>query len=91
MKIGVVLGTHDPEIVWNAFRFGVKALTANHTVKVFLMNSGVEPEEIHDKKFNVEEPGNSVHPEKRGNTRMWHVSEIPPQRGDCRLSPAYVG
>ncbi|MDD1684897.1 MAG: DsrE family protein [Methanoregula sp.] len=55
MKIGIILGTNEPEVMWNAFRFGVRALTANHTVKVFLLNSGVELEEIHDNKFNVEE------------------------------------
>ena len=55
MKIGIVLGTNEPEVAWNALRFGVRALTANHAVKIFLMNSGVELEEIHDNKFNVEE------------------------------------
>jgi len=55
MKIGIVLGTNEPEVVWNAFRFGVRALTANHTVKVFLMNSGVELEAIQDPRFNVQE------------------------------------
>lgn len=55
MKIGIVLGTSEPEVVWNAFRFGVRALTANHTVKIFLMNSGVELEEIHDPTFNVQD------------------------------------
>jgi len=55
MKIGIIVGTNEPEVVWNAFRFGVRALTANHTVRVFLMNSGVELEEIHDPRFNIEE------------------------------------
>jgi sulfur relay (sulfurtransferase) complex TusBCD TusD component (DsrE family) len=55
MKIGIVLGTNEPEVAWNALRFGVRALMANHTVKIFLLSSGVELEEIHDPKFNVEE------------------------------------
>jgi len=59
MKIGIVLGTNEPEVVWNAFRFSVRALTANHTVKVFLLSSGVELEEIHDSRFNVEEQVNA--------------------------------
>ena len=55
MKIGIVVGTNEPEVAWNALRFGVRALMANHPVKIFLLNSGVELEEIHDNKFNVEE------------------------------------
>ena len=55
MKIGIVVGTNEPEIVWNAFRFGVTALKSNHEVKVFLMNKGVEVEEIIDDKYNVKE------------------------------------
>lgn len=55
MKIGIVLGTNEPEVVWNALRFGIRALAANHIVKVFLMNSGVELEEIQDPGFNVQE------------------------------------
>jgi sulfur relay (sulfurtransferase) complex TusBCD TusD component (DsrE family) len=55
MKTGVVLGTHEPEVVWNAFRFGIRALAANHIVKIFLMNSGVEREGIQDPVFNVQE------------------------------------
>lgn len=88
MKIGIVLGTNDPEVVWNAFRFGVRALTANHAVKVFLLNSGVELEEIHDNKFNGTGTGSFVHPEKWRDPRMWHVSEITPQGRQRRvLSP----
>lgn len=55
MKIGIVIGTNEPEVVWNAFRFGVTSLKANHEVKVFLMNKGVEVEEINDEKYNVKE------------------------------------
>src|SRR3990170_6879193 len=55
LKIGVVIGTNDPETVWNAFRFGTVALKANHTVKVFLVNKGVEAEDIKSEKFNVKE------------------------------------
>ena len=55
MKIGIVIGTNEPEIVWNAFRFAVTALKANHEVKAFLMNKGVEIEEIADEKYDVKE------------------------------------
>ena len=55
MKIGIVLSTKEAEKAWNAFRFGVTALKAKHKVKVFLLNEGVEAEEIKSKKFNVKE------------------------------------
>jgi sulfur relay (sulfurtransferase) complex TusBCD TusD component (DsrE family) len=55
MKIGIVVSTNDPEVVWNAFRFGNAALKENHAVKVFLINKGVEAECIEDENFNVTE------------------------------------
>ncbi len=55
MKIGVVISTNEPELVWNAFRYGVKAIENKHSVRVFLLGRGVESEEIVDKKFNVKE------------------------------------
>ena len=55
MKIGIVLSTNDAEEVWNAFRFGNVALKENHTVRVFLVNKGVEAEYIKSEKFNVKE------------------------------------
>src|SRR3989344_9411328 len=53
MKIGIVLSTNEPEAAWNAFRFGVTSLKAGHEVKVFLMNKGVEVEDIADDKYDV--------------------------------------
>src|SRR3989338_1263174 len=53
MKIGIVISTNEPEVVWNAFRFGNTALEANHETKVFLINKGVETEDIKDKKYDV--------------------------------------
>jgi uncharacterized protein involved in oxidation of intracellular sulfur len=53
MKIGIVVSTNDPEVCWNAFRFGNVALKENHAVKVFLIIKGVEAECIKDEKFNV--------------------------------------
>jgi len=55
VKLGIILSTKEPEKAWNAFRFGVTALKANHNVKVFLINEGVEAEEIENEKYNVKE------------------------------------
>ena len=55
MKIGIVLGTNDPESAWNAFRFANISLKSGHDVKLFLINKGVEVEGIQDGKFNVKE------------------------------------
>ena len=53
MKIGIVLSTNDPEEVWNAFRFGNVSLKENHSGKVFLVNKGVEAEDIKSERFLV--------------------------------------
>jgi hypothetical protein len=53
MKIGLVISTNEPELAWNAFRYGVKAIENKHSVKAFLLGKGVECEEIDDDKFNV--------------------------------------
>ena len=55
MNIGVIVGINEPETAWNAFRFGVTALKANHKVKIFLMNSGVEIEDMRSEKYNIKE------------------------------------
>ena len=55
LKIGIVVSTNDPEEVWNAFRFANVALEGNHTVRVFLVNKGVEAEDIKSEKFPVTE------------------------------------
>lgn len=55
MKIGIILGTKDPEVVYNAFRFGVLALRNEHKVKIFLINHGVDIEDIDSPAFNVRE------------------------------------
>ena len=54
-KIGIVLSTNDPEEVWNAFRFANVALKENHTVRIFLVNKGVEAEDIKGDRFPVKE------------------------------------
>jgi uncharacterized protein involved in oxidation of intracellular sulfur len=55
MKFGIIIGTNEAEVVWNAFRFGNTSLKSNHEVKVFLINKGVEVENIKDEKYNVRE------------------------------------
>ncbi len=54
-KIGIVLSTNDPEEVWNTFRFANVALKENHAVRIFLVNKGVEAEDIPSDKFPVSE------------------------------------
>jgi len=53
MRIGIVLSTSEPELAWNAFRYGVKAIENKHSLKVFLLGRGVEVEDIQDPKFDV--------------------------------------
>ena len=55
MKIGIVIGTNEAEAVWNAFRFANLSLKSSHDVKCFLMNSGVEVEEIPNDKYDIKE------------------------------------
>ncbi len=55
MKLGIVVSTNDSEEVWNAFRFANVALGKNHSVKVFLVNKGVEAEDIKSERFPVKE------------------------------------
>jgi uncharacterized protein involved in oxidation of intracellular sulfur len=53
MKIGIIIETNNPESCWNAVRFGNTALKKNHSVKIFLMGSGVEIENLSTAKFNT--------------------------------------
>lgn len=55
LKLGIVLSTNDPEEVWNAFRFANVALGKNHEVRVFLVNKGVEAEDIKSERFQIKE------------------------------------
>lgn len=59
MKIGIIISTNEPETVWNVFRFGNTSLKANHEVKIFLINKGVEIEDIKDEKYNIKEQTDS--------------------------------
>ena len=55
MRLGIVVGTNESEVVWNALRLGVTALKANHDVNIFLINKGVEIDEIKDERYDVKE------------------------------------
>ena len=55
MKMGIIIGTNEPETVWNALRLGTTALKSDHEVSVFLLNKGVEIEEIKSEKYDVKE------------------------------------
>ena len=55
MKIGIVLSTNEPEEVWNVFRLANVSLENNHNVRVFLVNKGVEAEDIKSERFPVKE------------------------------------
>ncbi len=42
MKVGIVLYSHDPEVVWNAFRFANFTIAMGDEVKFFLVGNGVD-------------------------------------------------
>jgi len=54
MKIGIIIGTKEPEVVINGLRFGL-ALRNGHHVWVFLVKDGVDVEDIESISFNVRE------------------------------------
>lgn len=53
--MGIVIYSNDPEVVWNAFRFGNFALKAGDEVKVFLLAKGVESELLDTDHLKVKE------------------------------------
>jgi uncharacterized protein involved in oxidation of intracellular sulfur len=55
MKLGIVIHSTDPEVVWNGFRLGVHALAEGDEVKVFLLASGVEAQSLDTDQFPVSE------------------------------------
>ncbi len=55
MRLGIVIYSNDPEVVWNAFRFGVFSLAQGDEVKIFLLGKGVEALTMGDGKFKVGE------------------------------------
>ncbi|MBI3859308.1 MAG: DsrE family protein [Thaumarchaeota archaeon] len=90
MKLGLVISTNEPELAWNAFRYGVKAIENKHSVKVFLLGKGVECEEINDDRFDVKHMmnefvdkggvvltcGTCLKIRKRGGTQLCPISTM---------------
>jgi sulfur relay (sulfurtransferase) complex TusBCD TusD component (DsrE family) len=55
VKLGIVIYSGDPETVWNGFRLGLLALSANDSVSVFLLAKGVEAELMDTEQYVVSE------------------------------------
>jgi len=55
MKLGMVVYSDDPEVVWNAFRLGVFGLQQGDQAKAFLLARGVECEALDTEQFPVSE------------------------------------
>jgi len=54
MKLGIIIGTDEPETVWNAYRLANFSLKEGDEVRVFLLAKGVESE-TGSEKYNVKE------------------------------------
>jgi len=54
MKLGIIIGTDEPETVWNVYRLANFALNEGDKVRVFLLAKGVESE-VGNEKYNVRE------------------------------------
>ena len=50
MKLGIILQSNNPEHIWNTLRLAITSLKAEHFVTIFLMNEGVEVDEVDDTK-----------------------------------------
>lgn len=57
MKIGILISINDPEILWNALRFGVLCLNMDYDneVLIFLNSKATAYEEADSEKFNIKE------------------------------------
>ncbi len=86
MKIGLVISTNEPELAWNAFRYGVKAIENRHSVKAFLLGKGVECEEIDGDKFNVKQMMNEF-VDKGGTIRACGTCLKIRKKGGTELCP----
>ena len=54
MKLGIIISTSEPELVWNAYRLANFALNEGDKVKIFLLARGVESESGNE-KYNIKE------------------------------------
>ena len=53
MNLGVIIYSKDPEVVYNALRLALFALRKQDNVKVFLLASGVEYQNLDSSDFNI--------------------------------------
>ena len=60
MKLGVIIHSTDPEVVYNALRLANFSLKEGDQVKIFLLASGVEYESLNSDKFNIIELANKL-------------------------------
>jgi uncharacterized protein involved in oxidation of intracellular sulfur len=55
VKVTLIIYSNDAETVWNAFRLANTALAYEDEVTIFLLGKGVECNEIHSLKFDIQE------------------------------------
>jgi len=55
LKLAVIIYSNEAETVWNALRLANSALGYDDEVTIFLLGKGVEYNEIHSIKFDVQE------------------------------------
>lgn len=55
MKLGIIVSTKDPEILWNAFRFANLCLNNDDDVILFLNAPAVAYHEVNSPKYKLEE------------------------------------
>lgn len=53
MKLGIILHSTNAEVVFNAIRLANYSLTEKDEVRLFLLASGVEYENLHSDKFPI--------------------------------------
>ncbi len=53
MKYLLIINNNDPEIVWNALRFGSAVLSRGQEASIFLLGSAVEIEHLGNERFDV--------------------------------------
>jgi uncharacterized protein involved in oxidation of intracellular sulfur len=54
MKLGIILQSNNPEHIWNTLRLANASLKSGHSVQIFLLNEGVEIEDVVDsEQFDI--------------------------------------
>lgn len=55
MRMGIIVYSSEPEVVWNALRLANCALLNKDSVEIFLLGKGVDINAIDAKAFNIPE------------------------------------